>query len=184
MISIDVMTKAIAGLVIVGQALLVLYVVGLPWRKTALKGVYSFAAEYALPGALLALFGAIFGSLYFSEIAKFPPCELCWYQRIVMYPQVVLVGLAMMKKNRDVRMQLLVLSGIGFIISLYQTYLQYGGSALVPCSTTGFAISCAQKNFLEFGYITIPVMALTGFAMIFVAGLLTKNSNDATSEQE
>lgn len=172
MLTVESMTKLIAVLVIIGQALVVLFLLGLPWRKTALRMIYEFASEFSVVGALLVVLGAIFGSLYFSEIAKFPPCELCWYQRILIYPQLALLVLALMKKNRDVIYQVVVLSGLGFILSLYQTYLQYGGSALVPCSTTGGAVSCATKNFLEFGYITIPVMALTGFVMILVAMLL------------
>ena len=166
------MTELIAILVMIGQGALLLFLVGLPWRKTSLRVVYEFAAEFAISGALLVVVGAIFGSLYFSEIAKFPPCELCWYQRILIYPQLALLGLAMLKKNRDIIYQVVVLSGLGIIISLYQTYIQYGGSALLPCSTTGGAVSCATRNFLEFGYITIPVMAVTGFAMLLVAMLL------------
>lgn len=174
MISVDTITQLIAGATVVGQALVVLFVLGLPWRKKVLRPIYTFAGEFALPGALLVVLGAIIGSLYFSEVAKFPPCELCWYQRILIYPQAVLLVLALMKKNRDVLYQIAALSGIGFIISVYQTYLQYGGSALAPCSTTGLAVSCAQKNFLEFGYITIPVMALTGFTMILIAVVLER----------
>lgn len=172
MLSIAVMTKVIAVLVLAGQALLVLFVLGLPWRTKSLKKLYAAAGEFALLGAFITALGGVLGSLYFSEIAKYLPCELCWYQRILLYPQALLFGLALLKKNRDVVVQGVVLSGLGFAIATYQTYLQYGGSALVPCSANSLAGSCGQKNFLEFGFITLPVMALTGFAMILVAMLL------------
>lgn len=169
MISTQLVTHGIALLTIVSQALVVLYILGLPWRNSALRKIYSLAGSYALLGSLLVVLGGMFGSLYFSEFAKYPPCELCWYQRILMYPQLVLLLLALAKKNRDIFWQVMVLSGVGFLIAVYQSYLQYGGTALVPCSTTGLAVSCSQQNFLEFGYITIPVMAMSGFAVLIIA---------------
>ena len=169
-------TRLIALLTIVGQAGLVLVILGWPWRKTALRAVYDFLSNQALFGAFLVVAGGVLGSLYFSEVAKFPPCELCWFQRILMYPQLLLIGLALAKKNRDVVLQTLILSGLRAAIALYQVYLQFGGLAMVPCSTTGLAASCSQKNFLEFGYITIPIMALTGFVMIIVAMMLHRRA--------
>lgn len=166
-------THGIAFLSLIGMALIVLYVFGLPWRNSALRAVYAFAGTNALLGAFLVTIGAMFGSLYFSEIAKYPPCDLCWYQRILMYPQVVLIGLALMKKNRDVIMQVRILSGLGLIIALYHVYLQSGGTALVPCSATGsLAVPCGVKNFQEFGFVTIPVMALTGYVLLLIATAL------------
>jgi len=57
---------------------------------------------------------------------------------------------------------------VGGMISLYHSYIQFGGSPLIPCSATGISVACTQRYFLEFGYVTIPTMALTGFAMILV----------------
>lgn len=170
-------TQALAFLTIVGQAGIVLVLLGWPWRKTALSPVYKFLSGQALLGAFLFTLFAMFGSLYFSEVAKYPPCELCWYQRILMYPQVILLGLALLKKNRDVVWQILILSVIGVVVALYHVYLQSGGTALVPCTTTALAVPCGVKNFQEFGYITIPVMALTGYAMIILAMVLHRRQD-------
>lgn len=175
------MTHAIALLTIVGQVLIALYLLGLPWRKSWLRPLYDLAGEYALLGAILVVFGGMAGSLYFSEVAKFPPCELCWYQRVLLYPQLVLLGLALLKKNRDIELQVLTLSVFGLVISVYQSYLQYGGTALIPCSTSALAVSCGQKNFLEFGYITIPVMAMTGFVLLIVAMVLHRQRPTSSS---
>lgn len=174
--SVAAVSNILAILTIIGQAGVVLVLLGWPWRKTLLKPVYEFLSMLSLPGSFLVVAGSIIGSLYFSLVAKYPACELCWYQRILMYPQLVLIGLAMVKRNRDIVPQGLILSGLGFLIAAYQTYLQYGGSTLVPCSTTSFAVSCSQQNFLLFGYITLPVMALTGFAMLLVAMLLHRET--------
>ncbi len=184
MLSSQSVTQIIALLTIISQAGLALVLIGWPWRKTALRTVYDFFSSQALLGAFLVVAGGVLGSLYFSEVAKYPPCELCWYQRILMYPQILLIGLALAKKNRDVGPQIMILSGLGILVSLYQTYLQYGGPALAPCSTTGLAVSCSQQNFLEFGYITIPVMALTGFVMIMVAMVLRRRAVKIGEEVE
>lgn len=183
MISVTTMTHLIALLVLIGQIAIGLYLLGWPWRRTALRPLYDFAASIALPGALLVAASGLLGSLYFSEIAKYPPCELCWFQRIVFYPQVVLLALAVAKKNRDIFWQVVILSLIGLLISVYQSYLQYGGGAILPCSTAGFAVTCGQKNFLEFGYITIPVMAMTGFALLLVAMLLHRSRPTAATSE-
>ncbi len=177
-------THFVALLAIIGQAGVVLVVLGLPWRKTVLRKAYEMLSDQALRGAFIVAILSMFGSLYFSEVAKYAPCELCWYQRILMYPQVVLLGLALAKKNRDVVLQILILCGLGIVIAVYHVYLQSGGTALVPCSTTiSLAVPCGQKNFLEFGYVTIPIMALTSYVMIIVAILLHRRSTKTASTE-
>ncbi|OKL35811.1 disulfide oxidoreductase [Domibacillus mangrovi] len=116
-------------------------------------------------------FTAMLGSLYFSEIVGYEPCELCWYQRILIYPLVLLLGLAVVKKDIKAAMYSLLMSGIGGLISLYHygiqkvTFLTDAAPACgrVPC--TGMYI-----NWL--GFITIPFLALTAFTIIFIASLL------------
>ncbi|MGG3449485.1 disulfide oxidoreductase [Domibacillus aminovorans] len=116
-------------------------------------------------------FTAMLGSLYFSEIVGYEPCELCWYQRILMYPLVLLLGLAVVKKDIKAAMYSLLMSGIGGLISLYHygiqkvTFLTDAAPACgrVPC--TGMYI-----NWL--GFITIPFLAFTAFTIIFIASLL------------
>ncbi len=170
--STTIVTHIFVLMVIAGQVLTVLYFISLTGRKTWAKGLHILAGEYALLGAFLVTVLSMAGSLYLSEVAKYVPCELCWYQRILMYPQIVLLGLALAKKNRDVVMQIFVLSGLGAIIAIYHVYLQAGGTALVPCSTVALAVPCGVKNFQELGYVTIPIMSLTGFVMLLIAMVL------------
>ncbi|MFK2825894.1 disulfide oxidoreductase [Bacillus sp. B190/17] len=116
-------------------------------------------------------FVAMLGSLYFSEVMKYEPCELCWYQRILMYPLVLILGMAVIKKDAAAARYSLLLSATGACISIYHYAIQkidfFSNTApacgRVPC--TGMYI-----NWL--GFITIPFLALTAFIVIFTASLL------------
>lgn len=120
------------------------------------KGVI-FAFVVAMAGTL--------SSLFYSEIAHFAPCLLCTWQRIFLYPQVILLGAALWYKNKKFHVYSILLSVIGGVIALYNTYIQFSGSSILPC---GISVSCTKRYFLEFGYITIPTMALTGFLLILL----------------
>ncbi len=117
----------------------------------------------AWTGALVAMLG----SLYFSEIANFPPCVLCWYQRIAMYPLVFILGFAIYKKSRDMLLPAFVLAGIGWLISLYHNLLYYEilPEAAAPCIA---GVSCTTKFIEWFGFLTIPLLALLGFTAVII----------------
>lgn len=109
------------------------------------------------------------GSLYFSDIALWTPCKLCWYQRIFMYPQVVLLIIALWKRDQTIARYMLPLCLFGIVIASSH-YIEQVSAALappadpsIPCDTSG--VSCASTPFFHFGYITIPMMALTAFAL-------------------
>lgn len=120
-------------------------------------------------GLLLALGVAVAAtvfSLYYSEIAGFEPCKLCWYQRIFMYPQIVLLGMAWYKKDFKIVDYALSLAIIGAVIALYHNYIYMGGSSILPCAASGLGVSCLRRYVVEFGYVTIPLMSLTGFLLM------------------
>ena len=117
------------------------------------------------------------GSLFYSEIAKFTPCLLCWYQRILMYPQVLLISLGILKKDKNIADYAMGMSLVGGAISLYHYYIQLGGNKFIPCSTVGYSIDCTQRFSLEFGYITIPMMALSAFTAIFLLMWVSKRQS-------
>lgn len=108
------------------------------------------------------------GSLFYSEIAGYEPCKLCWYQRILMYPQVVLFGLALAGRLRDVMIAAGALSGIGAIIAGYHYLLQIGVVTGSNCDALGYSVACSQRFVMNFGYITIPLMAFSAFMLIFL----------------
>lgn len=113
---------------------------------------------------------ATLGSLFLSEVAHFTPCLMCWYQRIFMYPQVVILLVALVSKfTKEVKSYCIALSSIGFVIALYHYYLQLFGDPSTPCSSVGVSVSCSQTQFTHFGYITIPFMAATAFLLIILS---------------
>lgn len=131
---------------------------------------------YSLGIAFLVALGGVITSLIYSNVIGFEPCELCWIQRIFLYPQVVILGLALWKKTRDASLYCLVLSSIGFIIAAYHYYGQmFNPGALPACEALGEA-SCAVLFFVQFGYITIPMMSLTAFGILIVCMLLAKRN--------
>ena len=67
---------------------------------------------------------SMLGSLYLSEVAKFVPCKLCWYQRICMYPLALILGIAAARRDRTVRVYVLPLAGIGAAIAAYHSWIQ------------------------------------------------------------
>jgi len=166
--------KLFAAMTILGQALLVLGVFAWLTRRGIGAKLWSLMNRIALPGAFIVAAVSTIGSLMFSEVAKFSPCVLCWYQRIVMYPQVVLLGLALNGKNRDVVPSVTALSAIGLLIAGYHYALQLGAPAIGPCTAAPVAVDCAAKVPFTFGYVTIPLMAATGFVMILVAMFLLR----------
>ncbi len=106
------------------------------------------------------------GSLYFSEVAGFVPCTLCWYQRIAMYPLVVILGLAVIKRQRRSPTGVVALALIGALIAGYHVALEW-----VPSLDTGAcAIStpCTYVWFRVFGFISLPTLALIAFLSIVV----------------
>ena len=111
------------------------------------------------------------GSLFFSEVMELPPCVLCWYQRIAMYPLVLIVGAGII--TRDVRWKIyaLPLSLAGLVVSIYHNLLYYGliPENIAPCKQ---GISCTTVQIEWLGFITIPLMALAAFVLMNVLILL------------
>ena len=105
------------------------------------------------------------GSLYFSEIAKFTPCNLCWYQRIVMYPLVAVLAVGIIRKDRSTPYFVLPLSLIGSLIALYHELLNIGAISepITPC---GLGVSCTTRYINWFGFVSIPLLSLLAFVTI------------------
>lgn len=144
----------------------VLYVIF--FRKTK-NAVTEFIGKYGLLLAFIMAVVSMAFSLFYSNVVGFPPCELCWFQRIFMYPLVFLLGLALIKKGYHIVDYALALAIIGGGISLYHNYMYYYNQGLnVFCELGGMQVSCVKRYVFEFGYITIPLMALTAFAMIII----------------
>jgi disulfide bond formation protein DsbB len=177
---------ALAALGVAGQALAAaLLVVGL----LALAGVRSPLAwvrealwGYELWLAFLVSAIATGGSLFFSEVANFIPCELCWYQRIFMYPLSIVTLLAALANDHRVARYLLPLPVIGAGVSVYHLLVENGVVNEAQSCKFSAPGGCATKWINEFGYVTIPTLALTGFALVFGFLLLAAFDSGRTLE--
>ncbi|MEJ8766496.1 disulfide oxidoreductase [Oceanobacillus sp. HCA-5259] len=117
-------------------------------------------------------FVATTGSLFYSEVMGYIPCELCWYQRILMYPLVIIYGLALWKKDVKMTLSGLILSGIGMFVSTYHYLLQKVPAFHEMGGSCSGAVPCNAIYVNYFGFITIPFMAGVAFIVIFVFHLL------------
>jgi disulfide bond formation protein DsbB len=147
---------------------------------------YEDLAGLVHPNALAACFVvallATAGSLYFSEVAGFQPCTLCWYQRIAMYPLVVVFGIAAAYRDRGVDRYAVAIAGIGAAISAYHVLLEvFPGLDTGACSAT---VPCTLVWFREFGYISLPVLALTAFLLILTLLSFRPSAVPTTDEAE
>jgi hypothetical protein len=106
------------------------------------------------------------GSLYFSEVADFVPCKLCWYQRIPMYSLAVILLVAAIRQDRSVRWYAGPLAAGGVVISTYHYLIEWRPS--LEGGVCDLGLSCADIWFRELGFVTLAFMALCGFLAILV----------------
>lgn len=138
--------------------------------------IKKWLPKYWLYLGLIQAWVAMLGSLFFSEVLKYPPCVLCWYQRICMYPLVVILGVGIWRKNKDIYSYVFPLSIIGWVISLYHNLLYYHilSESLAPCIS---GVSCTTKFFAWFGFITIPLLSFTAFTVINLCMIMYRRQN-------
>jgi len=127
----------------------------------------QFMRENGLYLAWVVAVVATLGSLYFSEVMKFFPCKLCWYQRILMYPQVILLGLAAVRKDYGQSLYVLPISSLGIAMSTFH-YLSQKTSWFEKAGASCGIIPCNIEYINWFGFVTIPFLALIAFILITV----------------
>lgn len=111
---------------------------------------------------------AMAGSLFFSEVMKLPPCVLCWYQRIAMYPLVLILGVSILRRDFVAKVYGLPIACIGFVIAVYHNLLYYKiiPQSIIPCTS---GVSCTSKQIEWLGFITIPFLSLVAFLVIIIS---------------
>src|SRR5258708_1921741 len=121
--------------------------------------------ENALVIAWVTSLAAMAGSLYFSNVLHFPPCILCWYEGIAMYPLVAILAVGLMRKDRNVPYYALPLTIIGGLIAVFHNLLYYKilPESAAPCTA---GVSCTTKFIEYFGFITIPFLSFVAFGVI------------------
>jgi disulfide bond formation protein DsbB len=162
---ISLSTVGLHAVLVVGM---ILYFTGKGKQLFAWLGAHGMVLAF-----LLALAGVV-GSLFYSEVAKFEPCVLCWWQRIFIYSNACILGLAIYRKDRAVLPYASLLVWIAGGVSLYHVLLPVLSTVSVTCSVFS-GVSCSETYFTAFGYITIPVIALTSSVVMGVLLYLAKN---------
>lgn len=112
-------------------------------------------------------------SLYASDVLGFIPCVLCWYQRIALYPLVIILGVAIWRKDIFVYWYALPLSLIGGLFGFYHSLLQWGilKEGFITCTA---GVPCSQVLFSYLGFINFPFLSFLGFVLIVACLLMFK----------
>ena len=130
----------------------------------------------ALPLAWVIALVTTAGSLYYSKVQGYVPCELCWYQRICLYPWSVILGIALWRRDALIKVYAIPVLCIGVVISAYHSWIQW----FPPPSGTSFctaAVPCTLKYVNEFQFVTLPFMALSA-AVLMIALLFVSDPSD------
>lgn len=108
---------------------------------------------------------SVLGSLFFSQVMEYAPCELCWYQRISLFPLMLILAVGLFPFDRSVLKYAVPLAGIGWVFAAYHNLLYYGviSRELSPCSQ---GISCTERYITLFGIFSIPMLSLVSFSLI------------------
>jgi disulfide bond formation protein DsbB len=133
--------------------------------------------------ALLAAWTAMLGSLYFSEVAHYLPCTLCWYQRILMYPLTLILAIGLLRRDEHTPLLVLPFSLLGIGVSTYHVLLEKTDwfSAAATCQA---GIPCTVLWINWFGFITIPFLALIAFLTITVMAIVARQAGEPVAEED
>lgn len=159
---VQIINKMLGAGTIFLQATILLIIINYLFFKNNKNKILIFFKKYTFHFGFLIALGAVMLSLFYSEIIGYPPCELCWIQRIFLYPQLVLFGVKLFRKENNITDSSMILAIIGAWISFYHIYVENGGTIGPTCADpANGGISCAVRYVYEFNYIGIPMMALT-----------------------
>ena len=128
-------------------------------------------------GAWLIALTSTLGALFFGEVMKLPPCSLCWYQRIFMFPMALVLPFGLFPFDRNIVRAMMPLVGIGGLLALFQVLLVEGiiPERVSPCRQ---GVPCSETVIEFFGFVTIPLLALVAFVSIgALLGLALKRSS-------
>jgi disulfide bond formation protein DsbB len=164
---------ASVGIVIMNIVTLFLIFVVVTSKNDSSNKLLSWISLHNLKIVFLVSIASILGSLFYSEIAGFVPCEFCWFQRIMLIAEALVFAGALSIYRNGGRENPGIFRST-FIISLFAIFVgafQYYGSMFNPglldaCVANG--VSCAKNYFIIFGYITIPWMALSTFLLLAI----------------
>ncbi|MGD2044990.1 MAG: disulfide oxidoreductase [Gemmatimonadota bacterium] len=175
-----VTTLAILTIVAVVLAIGLGVALVVPGARARLTGALVGQARHPVGWAFMVALIGMLGSLYLSEIARFVPCELCWFQRIAMYPLVAVLGVGLLRGESGVWRYALPLPVIGVLISIYHVVIQWQPNLEVTECTTG--VPCTGRYLQVMGFVSIPTMAGAAFLLITVLLMLVRTLEKAGAE--
>lgn len=123
--------------------------------------------------------GAMVGSLWFSEVADFAPCKLCWYQRIALFSVAIISLVAAIRRDRRIAPYTLTLASIGLVVSTYHYLLEWFPS--LETNVCSVDVPCTAVWFREFGFVSLALMAgLAGLFVIVVSSVLVAGERSSS----
>lgn len=135
------------------------------------RGFNSFILNNGMLMSWIVAMVATLGSLYFSEVLMYEPCKLCWFQRILMYPLVIILTVAILRKDNSQYHYIVPFTMIGFFVSSYH-YLLQKTDLFKSFSISCGIVPCDMEEINWFGFITIPLLAWTAFLLITIIQVL------------
>lgn len=127
-----------------------------------------FIRTWGLVVAFIITTASVILTLIYSEIFGIIPCGLCWIERISLYPQILLLVVALRSKDALVARYGITLATFGLMVALYHHYIQMGGAQFIKCPAAGAGADCAKRFLFEFNFITFPLLAAGLFAFQIV----------------
>ena len=171
--------SALLALFAAGGTLVLLVARLVAGRSPSAANFVTAFRPVALPLGFMVAGFAMFGSLWFSEAANYNPCKLCWYQRIAMYSLAVLLGVALVRRwwaarrsgdvlasQREITPYAIVLAALGSVVSTYHYLLEWNPTW--ESNVCSLDVPCTTIWFREFGFVTLPFMALCGYVSIII----------------
>jgi disulfide bond formation protein DsbB len=189
LLPVKTMSVLFALLALLCWAIVVALVVGALVRRARhgrpgrLEPLRDDIGRIALPLAWLIALVTTLGSLYYSKVMGYVPCELCWYQRIVIYPFAVILGIAAWRRDAGIRVYAVPVLAIGMVIAAYHTWIQ----AYPPENGTSFCtadVPCTTRFVWEFGFVSLPFMALSAMAAMTALLLVARTAPRRSAIEE
>jgi len=174
-VSTETVTLFFALLAVAAELASIVLLVALVTKRRAVLDVVGPSAQSL---ALVVAAVATAGSLYLSEVANFIPCTLCWYQRIAMYPLVLILGVALLRHD-SVRPYVLALAVPGGTVSIYHVLIERFPDLDAGACDAG--VPCSLIWVERFGWLTIPAMALSAFVLIALLALVAHTPGKESS---
>jgi disulfide bond formation protein DsbB len=181
MFDLDTMKLFFAILAVAANVVVVVYLaiwVAARWSNGAAQvrdTFHAYVDGYEMTFGAIAAWTATLGSLYLSEVAHLIPCTDCWYQRIAMYPIAVILGIAAYRRDTSVRIYVNTIAIMGGIVSVYHYLIQWFPHLESTSCTT--SVPCTAYWFRVFGFVSIPYMALSTFALVLVMMIALRANN-------